>query len=242
MHTRIFNLLFLLLSNLFISVRAADLVIEGQGTLVGYPGTIYVAHKYRPICGTLAVGSYNGDHNIGESCRPALSQYRLTEDTFSLYALTGVRLSDTESIGSGTELCMCFSLADINSRKADMCIYVNEEGATSDPWYNIDGVFYSVGNYRLGRKALPGCFDINTEEVISSLDAAGDATHVQVLPTSTSSTTPTSTVSRTMSSSSSPDSIPQPTSQENSPGNTPPNANVSFLFGSTPFVLFTSSY
>jgi hypothetical protein len=190
MHMHLLDLLFLLSYRITISVRAANLTIEGEGGIQGYPSTIYLAHEYRPICGTLAVGSYNGDLNVGETCLPAMSQYQLTNDTFSLYTFTGIRLSDMQPIGNTTALCMCFSLADLNNRKADLCVYVSKDGTTSDIQHMFDQIAYATSNYKLGRKSLPGCFDIDTPLVMSSLDAAGNATHVQVLPTHT--TTPTS--------------------------------------------------
>jgi hypothetical protein len=246
MHLYLISLLFLLLYKDANSVHAASLAVEGEGAIPGYPSTIYIAHNYRPICGTLAVGSYNGDLNVGEACLPAVGQYRLTNDTFSLYTVTGIRLSDTQPIGIDTDLCMCFSLADINNRKADLCVYVSKDGATSDIQHMFDQIAYATSNYKLGRKALPGCFDIDTSSVISSLDAAGDATHVQVLPTPTStshtSTTPASTVSTTASSSSSSNAIPQTTpSQELPPSSaSPPNTNVSWHTSATPVLLFIS--
>jgi hypothetical protein len=180
-------------------VLAAILVPEGDGQIQGYGGTIYTAHKYRPICGLLAKGRFSEDFDILTNCQPAMNQYRQTSDTFSLYSLTGVRLSDTLPIGTDTDLCMCFSLADLDGKQSNICIYVLKDGTTSD---YIDnglvvgwGTSFAIGSFKFGNKALPACFDINYDEVVASIDAAGDATHVQVEPSQTSTVSPSSSES-----------------------------------------------
>ncbi|PVF93381.1 hypothetical protein CPB86DRAFT_790163 [Serendipita vermifera] len=233
----------LLVYGLHISVvRAGQLAKEGQGSLIGYPGTIYTAHKYRPICGTLSHSAYKGEYDMGEACRSAIYQYRLSNDTWSVYDTLGVRLSDTTPLGAGAALCMCFSLFDLDTTSANMCIYVTDEGTTTETVPFL-GVPIAVGSYRLGNKALPACFEVDSEAVISSLDAAGDATRVQIQPSPTTSAHLTSTVSTTSTFSSSTSIISQTiTSQGDSSIISPliPNPTATTPGGNSPSQTRTS--
>jgi hypothetical protein len=207
-------------------VLGAILAQEGNGNITGYGGTLYTAHKYRPICGLLAKGRFDQDFDILTNCQPAMNQYHKTSDTFSLYSLTGLRLSDTLPIGADTDLCMCFSLADLDGKQSDICIYVLQDGTTSDYIDNQLAVYwgtgFAIGSFKFGRKNLPACFDINYDEVVASIDAAGDATHVQVEPSQTS------TVSTTASPSSSETTRSQTTSSsQDDSSNATPNTSVS---------------
>jgi hypothetical protein len=220
----------LILFWLQLCVRAARLAMEGNGNITGYGGTIYTAHKYRPICGLLAKGRFREDFDILTTCQPAMKQYRETNDTFSLYGLTGIRLSDTAPIGRDEELCMCFSLADIDGVQSNMCIYVLGDGTTSD--YIDSGLYigwgtsFAVGSFKFGNKALPACYDISYDEVVASIDAAGDATRVQVQPPPRTSTTAVSTTSNTSASTNSQTISPQDTAL----GSTPPPNVSQFIY------------
>jgi hypothetical protein len=188
-------------------VRAGRLVAEGEGTITGYVGTIYIAQNYRPICGTLASGQTNAEWNNTPTCRPAMHAYRDITDTFGLYTLTGIRLSDTVAFDSNTELCMCFSLPDLDGKQADICVYVTGEGVTQEQF--ADGRMVAISSFWYGSKALPNCYEINT----SSVDA----------------TDPNPTVSTTSNrpSSSSTSTTVQTTPQGNSPNGNSGTDNVS---------------
>jgi hypothetical protein len=92
---------------------------------------------------------------------------------------------------------MCFSLSDLDGDEANFCIYVDREGKTIE---RDNGMWYALGSYNLGSKALPACFEMDTEQVMGSIDAAGDATRVQVQPSPTASTSTVSTSSNSSSS------------------------------------------
>ncbi|CAG8656087.1 7353_t:CDS:2, partial [Acaulospora colombiana] len=174
------------LSTLFVFVYAKQIPLEGDGEIQGYPGTRYTAHNYRPICGLMATEQFNQTFYIKEDCEAAIHQFRGTDDTFALYDRSGVRKSDTFPIARDDDVCMCYALADLDGRKASWCILVLKDGTTSDYMDNSlfvwAGYPFAIGSFQLATKALPHCFDIDTAEVISSLDAAGDATHLQVEP------------------------------------------------------------
>lgn len=172
--------LFFFISTLYIAVHAANetLVMNGEGSITqGYPETIYTAHKYRPICGTLALSQPEDRITVGDTCSNAMLLYRGTTDTFALYTQSGVRQSDSAPIGQGSELCMCYSLGNIvNGKQGSFCVLVHGEGTVE----RVFGFLYVTGIFEMGNKALPQCFDINVASVTSSIDAAGSATHIQV--------------------------------------------------------------
>jgi hypothetical protein len=175
------SILFYLFCEVNLLALAANLTIEGDGgTITGFLETNYTAHFYRPICGQLAPSQFNESLNVLDTCQDAMEDYKNTTDTFALYNLTGGRQPDTLPIAVDTDLCMCFSLADLNSRSADFCILVNKNGTTTD--YiddNLQAQYdhpFAVGSFELGNKTLPHCSDINVTEVISSLDAAANTT------------------------------------------------------------------
>jgi hypothetical protein len=185
MHLHPFIFSFFVLYMLDALVYAAQLTDEGEGEITGYPGTSYIAHNYRPICGLLAESQLDDPLSIGEGeCDAAMSQFQDIGDTFALYdPISGERQSDSLSIAADVDLCMCFALSDVNERQADICILVLSDGTTRD----VDGgdgeSAVVVGRYQLGFKSLSHCDDVDVETIISSIDAAGDATHVQVEPT-----------------------------------------------------------
>jgi hypothetical protein len=192
MHLHLSLLPFFVLYMLDALVYAAQLTDEGEGEITGYPGTSYIAHNYRPICGLLAESQPDDTISIGEGgggggeCDVAMSQFQDIGDTFALYdPVSGERQSDSFAIAADVDLCMCFALSDVNERQADICILMLSDGTTRDE-NGGDGEGESgiaVGRYQLGFKSLSHCEDVDVEAIISSIDAAGDVTHVQVEPT-----------------------------------------------------------
>ncbi|CAG8656101.1 7354_t:CDS:2, partial [Acaulospora colombiana] len=188
------QILLLLSSSLFSSVRAAQLNRTGETTIYGYRGTIYTAHDYRPICGTLSPDQFQEELSVHDACTAPIRAFSSTADTFALYTSTGTRQSDTSPIARGTAYCMCYALGTVSGDKqANFCILVDKDGKTTDVNSNTLSVAYgrgfAEGNFQSGEKALPQCFEIDVAAVTASIDAAGTETHVQVAGPSTTENT-----------------------------------------------------
>ncbi len=147
-----------------------------QGNFPGYLNTIAQSYDYRVYCGTLDPALADNPQQIGDFCGPAMSSFRSIPDTSALYAMSGTRLADTFAIGRGTAICMCFSLADLRRKMANFCLFVDANGNQDEASNGI-----VIGGYERGAKALPMCFDIDTNSVTSSLGAVGTATRAQIL-------------------------------------------------------------
>jgi hypothetical protein len=188
------QILFLVASTAFSAVRAAQLTSDGETEIFGYRGSIYTAHHYRPICGSLSPDQFTESLSVHDACLAPITAFANTPDTFALYTTSGIRQSDSATIARGTEYCMCYALGTTTgSQKGNFCIKLDEDGKTTDVQSNTLSVAYgrgfAEGNFATGDKALPQCFEIDLAAVTSSIDAAGTATHVQVVgPTTTEQT------------------------------------------------------
>jgi hypothetical protein len=167
--------IYLLLSVVFSLVTPSTVALsftrDGVAKLPGYhTHSLYTAYHYRPLCGSL-------DPDIGDRpysntyCAPAMLPYRQTPDTFAIYDVVGVRQPDTFAIGSGTDICMCFSLSETTGKQSDYCVLVDANGQG-----DVD-----YGQYMRGSKALPQCSAIDVSSVTASLGNLGTQTHAQIV-------------------------------------------------------------
>ena len=171
------SLLFLLFSPSQVGVHAALVRALARDGLVsgpaGYPGTVYQAIRYEPLCGTL--GDYTtGYVAYGRCDRIVMDIYSNNTDTFAIYDESGVRLAGV-IIGGGLDLCMCFSLRTTSGSSAsDMCWWMSGDGM-QDVLTGVISVPVVAGLYRSGSgKSLDHCGDID----LASAQAAWSATAV----------------------------------------------------------------
>lgn len=144
----------------------------------GYPGTVYQAIRYEPLCGNLGTGGgkYAVPRDLSDACVPAMESFaNNTERMLALYDLLGSRLENAR-VGGGYEVCMCFAMAQIieNGIQAAVCIWVDGMGRGSV--YDWDWKGHWAGSYRpnLGR-ALPPCKNVD----VNSLKAQWSSTAAQ---------------------------------------------------------------
>ena len=154
-----------------LSTVALPFTSDGVAKLPGYhTHSLYTAYYYRPLCGSLDPGVGDRPYS-GTYCAPAMIPYTQTSDTFAIYDIVGVRQSDTFAIGSGTDVCMCFSLSETTGKQSDYCVLVDANGQG-----NVD-----YGQYSRGSKALPQCSAIDVASVTASLGTLGTQTHAQIV-------------------------------------------------------------
>ncbi|KAL8708462.1 MAG: hypothetical protein Q9225_007593, partial [Loekoesia sp. 1 TL-2023] len=168
-------LLLLLLASCINLTSAASpprLKRDGVADISGFPGVNYQAVNYLPVCGTLSLtktDQYEYFTTVA-TCDASMSVYNTTARTSAVYDYTGV-LSDVQ-VGTGTPLCMCFSLGGAQGRM-DMCINIlgdgTPEGRPSGGWGDdiVGGTFVPDSN-----KALPRCNDVNVPSISSSVYAS----------------------------------------------------------------------
>ncbi|KIM47036.1 hypothetical protein M413DRAFT_23327 [Hebeloma cylindrosporum] len=168
---RIYLLLSAVFSLVTISAVALPFTSDGVAKLPGYhTHSLYTAYHYRPLCGSLDPGVGDKPYS-GTYCAPAMLPYRQTSDTFAIYDVVGVRQSDTFAIGSGTDVCMCFSLSETTGKQSDYCVLVDANGQG-----NVDH-----GQYMRGTKSLPQCSAIDVASVTASLGNLGTQTRAQIV-------------------------------------------------------------
>jgi hypothetical protein len=152
------------------------LTMNGVGSLTGYPGLVYQAIRYEPLCGSLGTGDfYTNPHTLTDRCTPAIESFgNNTEDTVALYDITGSRLKDAR-VGGGYDVCLCFALSQTGDGiKGAMCVWVDGSGR-SDIWWSLLLDNIVAGSYRPNvAKALPLCKDVD----VSSLKAKWSSTAI----------------------------------------------------------------
>ena len=167
----IYLLLPVVFSFVTLSTVALPFTSDGVAKLPGYhTHSLYTAYHYRPLCGTLDPGVGDKPYS-GTYCALAMLPYRQTSDTFAIYDIVGVRQSDTFTIASGTDVCMCFSLSETTGKQSDYCVLVDANGQG-----NVD-----YGQYMRGSKALPQCSAIDVSSVTASLGNLGTQTRAQIV-------------------------------------------------------------
>jgi hypothetical protein len=92
--------------------------VFGEG---GYwPGLVYRALRWEPICGTL--GRYPDVLSWGNGeCDAALNLFsNMTDPRVAYFDSTGQRLVNT-GVGMGRYMCLCFALSPTSGPRVDIC-------------------------------------------------------------------------------------------------------------------------
>lgn len=164
-------LLFFLASLLFslgLCYTGDPITKDGVATIVGYPGTVYQAVDYIPVCGTLGAVQTT-PIEVTAVCDPAMSVFNTTSTTYAFYDDSGVLLSVRPV--TGTPGCMCFSLAMLSGSQGDICISIDGYGQPQVDYVDQLLSYILAGNFQPGGKSLPQCKDVNISAISSSVYA-----------------------------------------------------------------------
>jgi hypothetical protein len=148
-----------------------DGIVNG---IMGYPGLVYQAIRYEPLCGNLGADArFSSPLDMTDYCIPAMEAFgNNTEDTLALYDTTGSRLNNAR-VGGGYDVCLCFAVSQIGDGiKGNLCIWVDGTGR-GQAWINNSMI---ASNYRPdAEKTLPFCKDMD----VSSMREEWSATAFQ---------------------------------------------------------------